>query len=106
MQFAVFSLVGAAPDPVTGESDDQQRRLTTLVQQAEVVEQLGYDAFGVGERHGAPFLSSAPPVLLAAIAARTSRIRLLTTVTVLSVVDPVRVAEDYATRDHLSEGRL
>lgn len=106
MQFAVFSLVGAAPDAVTGESDDQQRRLTTLVQQAEVVEQLGYDAFGVGERHGAPFLSSAPPVLLAAIAARTSRIRLLTTVTVLSVLDPVRVAEDYATLDHLSEGRL
>jgi alkanesulfonate monooxygenase SsuD/methylene tetrahydromethanopterin reductase-like flavin-dependent oxidoreductase (luciferase family) len=60
----------------------------------------------VGERHHAPFVSTAPPVVLSHIAALTSRIRLFTGVTLLSVLDPVRVAEDYATLDHLSGGRL
>ncbi|WP_261557305.1 LLM class flavin-dependent oxidoreductase [Frankia tisae] len=67
---------------------------------------MGYDAFGVGERHNPAFLSSAPAVLLAHIAARTSRIRLVTTVAVFSLADPVRAAEEYATLDHLSDGRL
>jgi alkanesulfonate monooxygenase SsuD/methylene tetrahydromethanopterin reductase-like flavin-dependent oxidoreductase (luciferase family) len=70
------------------------------------MEELGFDGFGVGERHHWPFLSSAPPVVLAHVAALTSRIRLFTGVTLLSMLDPVRVAEDYATLDHLSGGRL
>ena len=70
------------------------------------MEELGFDGFGVGERHHWPFLSSAPPVVLAHVAALTTRIRLFTGVTLLSMLDPVRVAEDYATLDHLSGGRL
>ncbi len=70
------------------------------------MEELGFDGFGVGERHHWPFLSSAPPVVLAHVAALTTRIRLFTGVTLLSMLDPVRVAEDYATVDHLSGGRL
>ncbi|WP_242902315.1 LLM class flavin-dependent oxidoreductase [Actinomadura terrae] len=70
------------------------------------MEELGFDGFGVGERHHWPFLSSAPPVVLAHVAALTSRIRLFTGVTVLSMLDPVRAAEDYATLDQLSGGRV
>jgi alkanesulfonate monooxygenase SsuD/methylene tetrahydromethanopterin reductase-like flavin-dependent oxidoreductase (luciferase family) len=106
MKFAVFSLVANLPNPIHGEQFTATEKLQNVIAQAVLAEELGYDAYGVGERHGAPFLSSSPPVLLTAIAARTRHIRLLTTVTVLSVLDPVRVAEDYATLDHLSGGRL
>ncbi|OPA73397.1 luciferase [Paenibacillus selenitireducens] len=106
MKFALFSLLMHVPNAVTGETLTVQQKFQNILDQAILAEELGFDAYGVGERHGAPFLSSSPPVILTAIAARTSRIRLLTTVTVLSVLDPVRVAEDYATLDHLSKGRL
>ncbi|MUT65215.1 LLM class flavin-dependent oxidoreductase [Paenibacillus sp. NEAU-GSW1] len=106
MKFALFSLIMNVPNAVTGETLTPQQKIQNVLNQAVLAEKLGFEAYGVGERHGAPFLSSSPPVMLTAIAARTSRIRLLTTVTVLSVLDPVRVAEDYATLDHLSGGRL
>ncbi|MEK8127948.1 LLM class flavin-dependent oxidoreductase [Paenibacillus filicis] len=106
MKFVLSSLVLNTPNALTGESFTTQQKYQNVLKQAELAETLGFDAYGVGERHAAPFLASSPPVLLTAIAARTSRIRLLTTVTVLSVLDPVRVAEDYATLDHLSGGRL
>ncbi|WP_219835780.1 LLM class flavin-dependent oxidoreductase [Paenibacillus sp. R14(2021)] len=106
MKIAVFSLLMNVPNAVTGESLTPQAKFNNVIRQAVLAESLGFDAYGIGERHGSPFLSSSPPVILAAIAARTSEIRLLTTVTVLSVLDPVRVAEDYATLDHLCGGRL
>ncbi|MBU7318268.1 LLM class flavin-dependent oxidoreductase [Paenibacillus oleatilyticus] len=106
MKFVLSSLVMNLPNAVTGEALTAQQKFQNVLKQAMLAEELGFEAYGVGERHGAPFLSSSPPVILSAIAARTSRIRLLTTVTVLSVLDPVRVAEDYATLDHLSGGRL
>jgi alkanesulfonate monooxygenase SsuD/methylene tetrahydromethanopterin reductase-like flavin-dependent oxidoreductase (luciferase family) len=106
MKFILFSLVMNLPNALTGETSTVQQKFQNIVKQAILAEELGFEAFGIGERHGHPFLSSSPPVILTAIAARTSRIRLLTAVTVLSVLDPVRVAEDYATLDHLSGGRL
>jgi alkanesulfonate monooxygenase SsuD/methylene tetrahydromethanopterin reductase-like flavin-dependent oxidoreductase (luciferase family) len=106
MKFVVLSLIINAPDPGTGAVPGQHDKLQGVLAQAGLVERLGYDAYQIGERHGAPFLCSAPTVLLAAIAQRTSRIRLLTGVTVLSIHDPVTVAEEYALLDHLSEGRL
>ncbi len=106
MKFGLFSLVANHPDPVTGVTPTQHERLRRVVDEAIFAEELGFDAYGVGERHGEPFLSSAPPVILAAVAERTERVRLLTTLTVISVLDPVRVAEDYATLDQLSGGRL
>ncbi|WP_079911965.1 LLM class flavin-dependent oxidoreductase [Paenibacillus sp. 32352] len=106
MKFALFTLMMNIPNAVTGETWTAQQKFHNVLQQAVFAEKLGFEAYGVGERHGRPFLSSSPPVVLTAIAARTSSIRLLTTVTVLSVLDPVRVAEDYATLDHLSGGRL
>ncbi|MFD0262013.1 LLM class flavin-dependent oxidoreductase [Kitasatospora indigofera] len=106
MRFTVSSLVSNGPDPVSGVRRTPHEKLHNVIDQAVTAEQLGYEGYGVGERHGAPFLSPAPPVLLGAIAARTSTIRLFTTVTVLSILDPVRVAEDYAMLDQLSGGRL
>ncbi|MFC5663334.1 LLM class flavin-dependent oxidoreductase [Kitasatospora misakiensis] len=106
MRFTVSSLVSNVPDPVTGLRCTPHEKLYNVIDQAVTAERLGFDGYGVGERHGEPFLSPAPPVLLSAIAARTSTIRLFTTVTVLSVADPVRAAEDYALVDQLSAGRL
>ncbi|MBD3921566.1 LLM class flavin-dependent oxidoreductase [Paenibacillus sp. PR3] len=106
MKFIWFSLVMNLRNPVTGEQFTTSAKFENIIKQAQLTEELGFDGYGIGERHGEPFLSASPPVLLTAIAARTSRIRLLTAVTVLSVLDPVRVAEDYATLDHLSGGRL
>ncbi|WP_131747202.1 LLM class flavin-dependent oxidoreductase [Frankia sp. Cppng1_Ct_nod] len=106
MRFVALSLIINLPDPNTGMTMSQHDTLTSVFAQAELVERLCYDAYQIGERHGAPFLCSSPPVLLTAVAARTSRVRLLTDVTVLSIHDPVRVAEEYALFDHLSGGRL
>lgn len=106
MKFVLFNLLQNIPNKLTGETITTQQFLQNTIQQAKLAESLGFDGYGVGERHGTPFLSSSPAVLLTAIAANTSKIRLLTTVTVLSVLDPVRVAEDYATLDHLAGGRL
>ncbi|MGW9328290.1 LLM class flavin-dependent oxidoreductase [Streptomyces koyangensis] len=106
MRFQVLSLIGHGPHPLTGRTPAPAGRFGDVLAQAEAAERLGLDAFAVGERHAGPFLSSAPVAVLGALAARTTRIRLLTGVTVLSVLDPVRVAEDYATLDQLSGGRI
>ena len=76
-----------------------------LVEQIEYADKIGLDVFGVGEHHHKEFLDSAPTVILAAAAARTKRIRLTSAVTVLSAADPVRVFQEFATLDLLSQGR-
>lgn len=106
MRTIAISLVIHAPDPVTGAQISTHERFEQVVRAAEHAESIGLDGFGVGERHERPFISSAPTVVLAHLAARTSRIRLFTAVTTLSLLDPVRAYEDYATLDHLSQGRL
>jgi alkanesulfonate monooxygenase SsuD/methylene tetrahydromethanopterin reductase-like flavin-dependent oxidoreductase (luciferase family) len=80
-------------------------RLRDIVRFGEITEQAGLDAYGVGEHHSHAFAVSSPAVALAAVGERTRRIRLLSTVTVLTTLDPVRVYEDYATLDLLSDGR-
>ncbi|HEY1509455.1 MAG TPA: Atu2307/SP_0267 family LLM class monooxygenase [Solirubrobacteraceae bacterium] len=82
-----------------------QQRMAQLLEEAELADQLGLDVFAVGEHHRADFLVSSPAVALAAIAARTERIRLSSAVTVLSSADPVRVFQDFAQVDLLSGGR-
>ncbi len=106
MRFLAISLITYGPDPVTGAVPSVTERLRQVVDSAVLAEELGFDGFGVGERHERPFLSSAPPVVLSHIAALTSSIRLFTAVTTLSLLDPVRAFEDYSTLDHLSGGRL
>ncbi|WP_042381026.1 LLM class flavin-dependent oxidoreductase [Streptacidiphilus melanogenes] len=106
MRFLAITLIVHAPDPVTGVQKSTQERFQEVVDSALFAEELGFDGFGVGERHERPFISSSPPVVLSHIAALTHRIRLFTAVTTLSLLDPVRAYEDYATLDHLSQGRL
>ena len=79
--------------------------LRHVLAEAELADRLAVDFFGVGEHHRPDFAISAPEVLLAAIAARTERIRLGTAVTVLSTDDPVRVYERFSTLDAISNGR-
>jgi alkanesulfonate monooxygenase SsuD/methylene tetrahydromethanopterin reductase-like flavin-dependent oxidoreductase (luciferase family) len=106
MRFQVLDIVPHAPHPVTGEIISVHERLQRVVENAVLAERLGFDSYAVGERHAGEFVSSAPTVLLGALAQATDRILLSTGVTVLSLLDPVRVAEDYATVDQLSGGRL
>src|SRR4051795_5208670 len=82
-----------------------QRRIANLVEEIVLADEVGLDVFGVGEHHRPEFTVSAPAVVLAAAAARTSRIRLTSAVSVISSDDPVRVFQDFATLDLLSHGR-
>jgi probable LLM family oxidoreductase len=80
-------------------------RMRELLERIEHADQVGLDVFGIGEHHKREFLDSAPPVILAAAAARTRRIRLTSAVSVLSAADPVRLFQQFATLDLLSDGR-
>src|SRR6187551_3238543 len=88
-----------------GMSVSPSERLQRLVEQIEYADKIGLDVFGIGEHHRREFLDSPPAVILAAAAARTKRIRLTSAVTVLSAADPVRVFQEFATLDLLSNGR-
>ncbi|MEX0428091.1 LLM class flavin-dependent oxidoreductase [Nocardioides sp. DS6] len=106
MKFQVLDIVPHLTNPVTGRAISPDERLSQTLTAARYAEELGFDAVALGERHAGAFLSSGVTVLLGAVAATTSRVRIGTGVTVLSILDPLRVAEDYATVDQLSRGRL
>jgi probable LLM family oxidoreductase len=80
-------------------------RLRQILEEVEAAESVGLDVYGLGEHHRADFASSAPAVVLAAAAGRTSKIRLFPAVSILSTDDPVRVFQQYATLDLVSSGR-
>lgn len=106
MRFQVLDILPHMANPLTGRLVSPAERYAQALTSARVAEQVGFDAVALGERHAGPFLSAGVTVLLGAIAATTSRVRIQTGVSVLSILDPVRVAEDYATVDQLSRGRL
>jgi len=91
--------------PLGADAPHAARRLRELLEEIELADQLGLEVFGVGEHHRPDYAVSAPPIALAAAAARTQKIRLSSAVTVLSSADPVRVFQDFATLDLLSGGR-
>jgi alkanesulfonate monooxygenase SsuD/methylene tetrahydromethanopterin reductase-like flavin-dependent oxidoreductase (luciferase family) len=103
--FGLLSLGDHLPDPSSGRRDTQVERFRSLVDLAVLAEEVGFEHVGLGEHHFGGYIVSSPFVVLAAIAAKTSRIRLGTSVTLLAHLDPVRVAEDLATLDVLSNGR-
>jgi probable LLM family oxidoreductase len=104
MQVGIDSFAAFHDD--TKKPVSPSERLQRLVEQIERADQIGLDVFGVGEHHRQGFLDSAPAVILGAAAARTKRIRLTSAVTVLSAADPVRVFQEFATLDLLSQGRV
>ena len=105
MELGIYSFVEAGPDPVTGQLVDPAVRIKHLMEEIELADQLGLDVFGIGEHHRSEYLASSPTTLLAAAAVKTKQIRLSSAVTVLSSEDPVRVFQQFATVDLLSEGR-
>jgi probable LLM family oxidoreductase len=105
MQIGVDSFVINSPVQGTGSGISTAERMSNLLEEIESADRAGLDVFGIGEHHRADFADSAPAVILAAAAARTRRIRLTSAVTVLSAHDPVRVFQDFATLDLISNGR-
>jgi probable LLM family oxidoreductase len=105
MEIGVDSFAIAISDPVTGKTTKPVDRLHQLLDEIELADKVGLDVFGVGEHHRAEFLDSAPAIILAAAASRTKNIRLTSAVTVLSAADPVRVFQEFATLDIISNGR-
>jgi probable LLM family oxidoreductase len=103
-EIGIFSF-GELTRGADGASIPAADRLRDLLEWARVADQAGLDVFGVGEHHREDFAISSPQTVLAAVAAQTDRIRLTSTVTVLSSADPVRVFEEFATLDLLSGGR-
>jgi probable LLM family oxidoreductase len=102
-QIGIDSFAAAHDD--TSRALGPAQRLRNLIEEIEHADQVGLDVFGIGEHHRKDFLDSAPAVILGAAAARTSRIRLTSAVTVLSSADPVRVFQNFATLDLISQGR-
>jgi len=105
MQLGIDSFAAGGLDPITGTRISPAERLSNLIEEIVLADQVGLDVFGIGEHHRKEFLDSAPAVILAAAAVRTKRIRLSSAVTVLSAADPVRVFQEFATVDLLSKGR-
>lgn len=105
MELGITTFGELTPDPSSGKTIDAGARLRDLLEEIELADQVGLEVFGVGEHHRPDFAVSAPAVVLAAAAARTRKIRLASAVTVLSSDDPVRVYQDFATLDQLSDGR-
>jgi probable LLM family oxidoreductase len=105
MQIGIDSFAATIQDPETGTAIAPNERLRDLVEEIELADQVGLDVFGIGEHHRAEFLDSAPTIILAAAAGRTKNIRLSSAVTVLSAADPVRVFQEFATLDLISQGR-
>lgn len=104
-ELGIITFGEISPDPVTGRLMSPRDRMAEIVEQAVVADDVGLDVYAVGEHHRSDFVASAPPVVLAAVAGQTKRIRLTSAVTVLGSEDPVRVFQNFATLDLLSAGR-
>ncbi|PRQ12488.1 5,10-methylene tetrahydromethanopterin reductase [Corynebacterium sp. 13CS0277] len=106
MQIGVFSVSDITRNPVTGTTPTEHERIRDIVTIARAAEDAGLDVFGLGEHHNPPFFSSSPTTTLGYIAAQTSTLELTTATTLITTNDPVKIAEDYAMLQHLSDGRL
>jgi len=104
-EIGLFTFGEITADPTTGRPLDPAVRLREFIELARVGDEVGLNVFGVGEHHRPDFAIASPPVVLAAIAQATERIRLTSTVTVLSTADPVKVFEDFTALDLVSGGR-
>ncbi|MFC5200422.1 CE1758 family FMN-dependent luciferase-like monooxygenase [Streptomyces kaempferi] len=106
MHFGIFSVGDVAGDPSSGHTPTEHERLKALAEYAKLAEDVGLDVFAIGEHHNRPFVPSSPTTLLSYIAARTEKILLSTSTTLITTNDPVKIAEDYAMLQHLADGRV
>lgn len=106
MQFGIFTVGDVTTDPTTGRTPSEHERIKATVAIARKAEEVGLDVFATGEHHNPPFVPSSPTTLLGHIAARTDRIVLSTSTTLITTNDPVKIAEDYAYLQHLADGRV
>jgi probable LLM family oxidoreductase len=105
MELGIYSFGEATPDPETGRTITAHERIKRLLEEIELADSVGLEVYGLGEHHRSEFVVSAPAVVLAAAAMRTKRIRLTSAVSVISSDDPVRVFQQFATLDLVSDGR-
>lgn len=105
MELGLYTFGDVDPAAPQGRGREGEERVRHLIEEIELADQVGLDVFGLGEHHRPDYVASAPAMILAAAAARTKSIRLTSAVTVLSSDDPVRVFQQYATLDLISNGR-
>ncbi len=105
MEIGIYTFADIATHPVTQKKISAHQRMINLLEEIQLADQAGLDVFAVGEHHRPEYLVSSPAVVLGAAAVKTSQIRLSSAVSVLSSDDPVRVFEQFATVDLLSNGR-
>lgn len=106
MEFGIFTVGDVTTDPTTGRTPSEHERIKATIAIAQKAEEVGLDVFATGEHHNPPFVPSSPTTTLGYIAARTDHITLSTSTTLITTNDPVKIAEDYATLQHLADGRV
>ncbi len=106
MQFGIFTVGDVTMDPTTGRTPTEHERIKAQVEIAKKADEVGLDVVAFGQHHNPPFVASAPTTTMAYVAAQTSRILLSTSTTLITTTDPVRIAEDYGTLQHLTDGRM
>ncbi|MEU2297407.1 CE1758 family FMN-dependent luciferase-like monooxygenase [Streptomyces antibioticus] len=106
MEFGISSIGDITRDPVSGVLVSEHERIHALMRIAVHAEEAGFDVFAIGEHHNPPYFSSSDTTLLAYIAARTKRLTLSTSTTLITTNDPVKIAEEFATLQHLASGRV
>ncbi|SCD90360.1 putative luciferase-like monooxygenase, FMN-dependent, CE1758 family [Streptomyces sp. DvalAA-14] len=106
MQFGIFTVGDVTADPTTGRTPSEHERIKAMVTIALKAEEVGLDVFATGEHHNPPFVPSSPTTMLGYIAARTERLILSTSTTLITTNDPVKIAEDFAMLQHLADGRV
>ncbi|HWU57449.1 MAG TPA: LLM class flavin-dependent oxidoreductase [Microbacteriaceae bacterium] len=106
MQFGIFTVGDVTTDPTTGYTPTEHERIKNTVAIALKAEEVGLDVFATGEHHNPPFVPSSPTTTLGFIAAKTTNLLLSTSTTLITTNDPVKIAEDFATLQHLADGRV
>jgi len=106
MQFGLFTVGDLTTDPTNGSVPTEHERIKATITIARKAEEIGLDVFATGEHHNPPFVPSSPTTTLAYIAAQTEKLILSTATTLITTNDPVKIAEDYATLQHLADGRM
>jgi putative FMN-dependent luciferase-like monooxygenase len=106
MELGIFGVGDRFRNAETGYTVSEHERIASFARIAAHAEDVGFDVYALGEHHNPPFVPSSPTTILAYVAAKTERITLSTSTTLITTNDPVKIAEDYATLQHLADGRV